>query len=554
MRVLLLVHSFNSLSQRIHIELRERGHDVALEFDVNDRVTAEAATLHAPDVVVAPFLKRPIPEAVWRRIPCLIVHPGPPGDRGPTSLDWAVLENAAEWGVTVLQATGEMDGGPVWAFRRFPMRNAAKGSLYRHEVAAAAVDAVLEALEKLASGAPVPPPVPGVGRPAIRPLDRGLDWSKDDAATILRKIRSADGVPGARDRIMGQDVLLFDAHPAPDLENNGAPGDLIARRGGAAARVAADGRAVWIGHMKRRIHSDAPMELKLSAAAVLGESAANLPERGDGPPDIRYSEKNGVGWLDFPFYNGAMGVTESQRLLAAYRQALTRDTRVLVLAGGPDFWSNGIHLNQIEAADSPADESWRAINAINDVAEAIINTADRLTVAAVSGAAGAGGVFLALGADMVWLRDGAVLNPHYKGMGNLYGSEYWTYVLPRRVGRERAETVTQARLPVGGAEARRLGLADAVFGADVAAHRAEVWARAAELAADPAYPALLADKQARRAADEAAKPLAAYRAEELARMKLNFYGFDPSYHVARYNFVFKVAKSRTPYYLATHRR
>ena len=36
--------------------------------------------------------------------------------------------------------------------------------------------------------------------------------------------------------------------------------------------------------------------------------------------------------------------------------------------GGPDFWSNGIHLNVIEAAGGPADESWRNINAIDDVA------------------------------------------------------------------------------------------------------------------------------------------------------------------------------------------
>ena len=63
----------------------------------------------------------------------------------------------------------------------------------------------------------------------------------------------------------------------------------------------------------------------------------------------------------------------------------------------------------------------------------------------------------------------------------------------------------------------------------------------------------LADKRARRAADEAAKPLAAYRSEELERMRLNFFGFDPSYHVARYNFVRKVPKSRTPLYLARHR-
>jgi putative two-component system hydrogenase maturation factor HypX/HoxX len=36
-------------------------------------------------------------------------------------------------------------------------------------------------------------------------------------------------------------------------------------------------------------------------------------------------------------------------------------------------------------------------------------------------------------------------------------------------------------------------------------------------------------------------------------MRLNFYGFDPSYHVARYNFIHKIPKSRTPLTLARHR-
>jgi putative two-component system hydrogenase maturation factor HypX/HoxX len=65
--------------------------------------------------------------------------------------------------------------------------------------------------------------------------------------------------------------------------------------------------------------------------------------------------------------------------------------------------------------------------------------------------------------------------------------------------------------------------------------------------------ARLAAKIARRHADEHAKPLERYRAEELERMRLNFYGFDSSYHVARYNFVRKVPRSRTPLHLATHR-
>jgi putative two-component system hydrogenase maturation factor HypX/HoxX len=36
-------------------------------------------------------------------------------------------------------------------------------------------------------------------------------------------------------------------------------------------------------------------------------------------------------------------------------------------------------------------------------------------------------------------------------------------------------------------------------------------------------------------------------------MRLNFFGFDPSYHVARYNFIHKIPKSRTPLTLARHR-
>ena len=37
-------------------------------------------------------------------------------------------------------------------------------------------------------------------------------------------------------------------------------------------------------------------------------------------------------------------------------------------------------------------------------------------------------------------------------------------------------------------------------------------------------------------------------------MRRNFYGFDPSYHVARSNFVHRVAPSWTPLHLAIHRR
>lgn len=271
------------------------------------------------------------------------------------------------------------------------------------------------------------------------------------------------------------------------------------------------------------------------------------------PDAIRYEERNGVGYLHFAFYNGAFGTAACRHLRRAFLQARERPTQVICLMGGPDYWSNGIHLALIEAADSPADESWANINAIDDLVRDIITTTSHLVVAAIRGNAGAGGVFLALGADEVFAREGVILNPHYKDMGNLYGSEYWTYVLPRRVGSNNAERVTQARLPVGVAEAKRLKLVDRSFAGPVPAFDVELAAHLEALAADPGPAARLRDKENRLAADDTEKPLDRYRDEELERMNLNFYGFDPSYHVARYNFIRKIPKSRTPVTLANHR-
>lgn len=560
MRVLLLTRSFNSLTQRLYVDLVEDGHTVSVEYDIADSVTEEAAALFAPDVIVASFMKRAIPSGVWRKHLCLVVHPGIVGDRGPSALDWAILEGEREWGVTVLQAEAEMDAGPVWAAETFPMRAARKSSLYRNEVTEAASRAVRRALARIVAGdfRPVPQAAAaarGRLRTAMTDADRRIDWARDGTATVLAKINASDGVPGVPDELFGVPCRLYDACAEPG-SSPAPPGTPVARRDHALLRATRDG-AVWIGHAKRL---DAERTFKLPVGVAFPAETSALPDRPapldadtGGYRDLRYEEADGVGYLHFAFHNGAMGTVHCERMLAAYAHALARPTRVLALLGGPDFWSNGIHLNLIEAAESPADESWRNINAIDDVTRTIIETCDRLVVAAMQGNAGAGGVFMALAADEVWARQGVLLNPHYKNMGNLYGSEYWTYLLPQRVKSGPPGAVMQDRLPVSAQRAQRLGLVDAVLAADPAQFLRDVRDRAANLAADPTLPERLARKRARRAADEARRPLAAYREAELAEMRRNFYGFDPSYHVARSHFVHKTPPSWTPRHLAVHR-
>ncbi|MDQ7002687.1 MAG: hydrogenase maturation protein [Ghiorsea sp.] len=554
MRILLLTHAFNSLTQRLFVVLQQDKHEVTIEFDINDETAQEAIDLFQPDLIVAPYLKRAIPDSIWQNYTCLIVHPGIIGDRGPSSLDWAILNQEKTWGVTVLQANAEMDAGDIWASIEFPMRDATKASIYRNEVMTAAVQAVQQAIVSFEDTSFEPKPLKpclmtaaGKLRPVMQQKDRRIDWQADDTATVLRKIKGADGFPGIKDELFGREVFIYDAHIADHV--HGAAGEVIARSGLAICRATVDG-AVWIGHVKDKAHHHA---FKLPARLVFAEETEALLDITQDYQDIYYEESAGVGYLHFPFYNGAMSTAQCQRLLAAYQQATQQDAKVIVLMGGSDFWSNGIHLNMIEAAKSAADESWANINAMNDLSEAIICTTTHKVIAAMQGNAGAGGVFLARAADEVWAHEHVILNPHYKDMGNLYGSEYWTYLLPKYCGQEHAKRITQARLPMGVAEAKDLGLIDDIISGAKDGFVKAVQFKAQAMATSVNLQVSLDEKQQSRIKDESYKPLSAYREEELRRMKKNFYGFDPSYHVARYNFVYKVCKSRTPLTLAKHR-
>ncbi|MZF89564.1 enoyl-CoA hydratase-related protein [Streptomyces sp. SID5643] len=567
MDILLVASAFNSLTQRVFAELSDEGHHVDVVLASHGPDTVRAAVREGcPELIVAPMLKSALPEDVWREHTCLIVHPGPPGDRGPSSLDWAIAEEASEWGVTVLQADAAMDAGDVWADGTFPVPPTGKSDLYRNEVADAATAAVLLAVRRYAEGSykPRPQSEPGthvLWRDCFRQEQRAIDWEHDSTATVLRKLRGADSQPGVRDEICGREVFLHGGHPEDRLR--GEPGELLATRAGALCRATRDG-AVWIPELRPRKSSGDPAPFRRPAASVLAGFPAP-PGSGPGMPgaydrpywlpeiaaplelppdrttwtDIRYRQRGHIGFLTFSFPGGAMSTTHCRRLLAAWRYALTRPTSVLVFGGARDFFSNGIHLNVIEAADDPAGESWSNLNAMNDLVEAVLRTTDRLVVSALGGNAAAGGVMLALAADEVWCRAGSVLNPHYRNMG-LYGSEYWTYSLPRRVGAETAERLTTEALPVSAATAERIGLVDRLLPVPAAEFAPEVERLAADLAADPDLPRRITAKATARHADELTRPLAEYRRAELARMRAVFFDAEAPYHALRSAFVRKL--------------
>ncbi|AEG43225.1 enoyl-CoA hydratase-related protein [Isoptericola variabilis] len=543
MRILLLVSAFNGLTQRVWCHLTGAGHDVGVElapvFATPEDLVAAVEDI-APDLILAPFLKHRVPEQVWRRWTTVVVHPGPVGDRGPSSLDHAILDGRERWGVTALSAVEEMDAGPVWATSTFAMPAVplAKSALYNGPVADAAMRCVDEVLRKVAAGEgptpadDLPREVAGTGElPLLRRAAFELDWSLP-AADLARRVAAADGAPGAPATVGGRRVCLFDAvATAQDL--GGTPGAVVGHDGDAVAFATGDG-VLWVGYAAELAERRGP---KLPARLVL-DPQRRSPYR-EAPEQLAeavYERDGDVGYLTFRSYNGAMHTEQCLRLAAAVEKALTEDTRVLVLRGTEHTFSNGIHLGMIDAAEDPAAEAWANIQAIDDLCEAIAR-AEQTTVAAITANAGAGGVMAALCADVVVARDGVVLNPYYD-MG-IYGSELHTWALPARVGAETADALLQDKLPVGATRARELGLVDAVGPRDPEAFAAWLAERAREGGSGDA-------RREGLGADAAGRPLSYYRTVELAEMARDLFDDRNGFAGRRRDFLRKAAPTETP--------
>ena len=544
-RILLISTAYNSMTQRFHVELLDRGYQVSVEIFLNDEVTREVVKNTQPDLIIAPFLKDAIPEDIWRKYICIIIHPGIKGDRGSSSLDWAILNNEKEWGVTALQADLEMDAGDIWASSTFPLAGETKSDLYRGKVTQAAITCLQEVLLNFSSDKYKPesldytnPNIKGTWRNYLKQKHRAINWEQDTTETIVRKIKSADSQPGLLDQMYGQPMYLYGAYP--DNTMTGQPGEIIARRNGAICRATIDG-AVWISVLKRKNQGNQTF-FKLPATLVLEDFITNVHER----PipitldpkiitfrDIWYEQKNEVGYLHFQFYNGAMSTEQCQRLRDAYIYARSQKTKVIVLMGGSSFWSNGIHLNVIEAADEPAKESWNNINAMNDFVLEILLTDNQTTIAAMQGNAAAGGVMMALAADYIYAREGIVLNPHYKLMG-LYGSEYWTYSLVKRIGKSQAESLTNKCMPLSTRAAKKMNLIDNYYGENSNEFCHWIRKKAEFIAINlPVKSQSFLQKQL-----SFSKILQKHRQEELTQMKQNFVSFN--YNNSRYRFVHKI--------------
>jgi len=542
MRVTLLITTFNSISQAYYTYLKDRGFLVDVVYAICDKQMIKEVFEFAPDVVICPFLKKFVPAEIFTKIATYILHPGIIGDKGAYSLDNAIREDKKEWGVVILRANGEFDGGDIYADVNFSMRDTYKASLYRVEVFEASLKALEILLANLKDRDFTPKKqLQTYKHLQLTQLHRKIDWQTDTTKTILKKIYMSDSYPGVLDEILGIECYLYGVWVEDKLRGR-QPKEILAKRDGAICISTVDG-AIWITHLKEI------KGFKLPATYVLKDRLKGIKE--DRLPlifdksyktfyEISCDMVGEVAYLYFNFHNGAFRAEQCIRLKYAF-EYLKESAKVIVLMGGDDFFSNGINLNILEDSQKNGEDGWSNINAINDLVKTIIFADNVITVASLSKNAGAGGVFLATACDYVVGQRGRVLNPHYKTLG-LSGSEYHTYSLTKRVGLEKAKELLEECLPISIDEAFNIKLIDKVF--EVKNYKQELEYFVDGLLDDEVYDEFLWIKE--EFLEENAEFINSCKEDELKNMYPEFWDKTSLFHTLRYEFVYKICPTATP--------
>lgn len=134
----------------------------------------------------------------------------------------------------------------------------------------------------------------------------------------------------------------------------------------------------------------------------------------------------------------------------------------------------------------------------------------------------------------------------------LYGSEYWTYTLPRRVGSTLAEKLTSECLPILASQAYKINFSDELFDEDLQLFHQQLESFCDKLANRSAFKNYILTKKVERQVNETIKPLAVYREQELHEMSSCFFDRNSRYHIERKRFVYKLEPSFTPRNIAIH--
>ena len=271
MRIILVGQA--AFAEKVLDGLRGNGHDVAAVYCPPDTpggkpdpvkaralsldiVVRQHASLKRPEVKrefeelgadlgVLAYVTQIVPQNVFEvpRLGSICFHPSLlPKYRGGSAIPWQIIKGETNGGVTVFWVDPGIDTGPILLQKEAAIGpDDTAGSLYFNKLFPLGVDAVLEAVELVASGK-APRIAQDEAQASYDPLCRdehaAIDWSQS-VGVLYNLIRGCDPQPGAYTMFNGEKLRLYDtrraegAHAPGVIADVSEEGILIGARGGA---------------------------------------------------------------------------------------------------------------------------------------------------------------------------------------------------------------------------------------------------------------------------------------------------------------------------------
>jgi methionyl-tRNA formyltransferase len=155
-----------------------------------------------PDLIVLAAYGQILPPSLLDlpRFGCLNVHTSLlPKYRGAAPIQWAILNDDAETGVTIMRMDAGLDTGPVLAQRATPITAEDNAQTLHNRLARLGADLLVRTIPEYVAGAITPRPQPAEGVSYARKIvkeDGHLDW-KQPARVLWNRVRAFTPWPGA---------------------------------------------------------------------------------------------------------------------------------------------------------------------------------------------------------------------------------------------------------------------------------------------------------------------------------------------------------------------
>jgi methionyl-tRNA formyltransferase len=198
----------------------------------DDAFIRELQSLH-PELIVVAAYGQILPASLLAIPPfgCLNVHTSLlPKYRGAAPIQWAILEDEAETGVTIMKMDPGLDTGDILTQEKTPISPQDDAQTLHDRLAALGARLLVKTIAEYVAGRIVPRPQPATGATYARKItkeDGLLDWTQP-AQTLHNRIRAFTPWPGAFTHLTAQPApLLLKLWRAQVAQGSGQPSEVL---------------------------------------------------------------------------------------------------------------------------------------------------------------------------------------------------------------------------------------------------------------------------------------------------------------------------------------